>query len=466
MTQKRVLVVGAGISGLACAFDLVRAGCEVVLLERAERAGGVIGTLRFDGCAFETGPNTVPAGAAAFRNLCGDLGIARALVASRPESKVRYLFHRGRLRALPRGPGGFLGSGLLSTAGKLRVLREPLVRHRRVPEGAPEPTFEAFLAERIGREATRVLAGAFVRGVYAAEIGELGARSAFPRLWELAQEHGGIARGMRARARARGDAAPLPGPPVPRSALLSFAGGLAELVDALAARLAGALRTGVLAERLERRGAGFACTTSDGERLEVDAVVLAVPAPAARALLEPLGVARAALAALAAIAHAEVTLVHMSLGSASLPPGFGFLVPPDEALRGGEAPALLGALFVSNLFDGRAPAGRAATTAIYKTSDLGRLGEHEVVLRAARDLAVGTGSGHEVRAARVQRWRDVIPRYAVGHDQRLAELLAALAGTCPSLHLAGSYTGGVSVDDCIARGREVARAVSAPESRP
>ena len=477
----RVVVVGAGVSGLACAYALTRAGREVLVLEAAPRAGGVVGTIEAEGFQFETGPNTIPATAAVFRTLAGELGIADRLIVSSPDAKLRFLFHRGALRPLPAGPGAFLRSPLLSFAGKCRVLSEPLRKRRPLAPDEEEPTFEAFLSERIGREATRTLAGAFVRGVYAAEIEELGARSAFPRLFALADGHGGLVRGMLAKRRAKKgeqEPPPPPGPAAARTDLLSFPDGLGELIGALESALGDRLRTGAAVRALAQSDGTAGCPDvllESGERIAAGALVLAVPAPVAHRLLGGLldrFEGDAELDGLGRISHAAVTLCHLGLtppSGAGLPAGFGFLVPPDEVpgkstgktpptapVRA--APSVLGTLFPSNIFPGRAPAGAVAVSSFYRTADVRGLAEPELAAHAARDLAIALDwkSEPEILVARTQNWSDVIPRYGVGHDRSLALIERRLAAVAPGVHLAGSYTGGVSVEDCIARGRAVA----------
>ena len=234
------IVVGGGLTGLACAHDLRERGLSVHLLEAGPRVGGVVGTLEVGGFLFESGPNTVPASAKHVRTAAGRLGVADQLITSRPEAKRRFLFQNGGLYALPSGPQGLFTTPLLSLRGRLRAATEFFRRFTAPAGGAtpsPEPTFEEFLSERIGPEATRTFAGAFVRGIYAAEIEELGAASAFPRLWDMASEHGGIVRGMMARGRAarrarRAGAELPPGPRTSPTDLLSFTGGYSVLVDA------------------------------------------------------------------------------------------------------------------------------------------------------------------------------------------------------------------------------------------
>lgn len=459
-----VLVIGAGATGLACGHALARAGADVVVLDAAPRAGGVIGTDAVDGFLFESGPNTIPATAATFRALCGELGIAGELVASHEAARRRYLFHRGALRALPTGPLSLLRSPVLSATDKVRLATEPLRRAPARSDDEPEPTFEEFLAERIGRRATRTLAGAFVRGVYAAEVDELGARSAFPRLWSVVQRHGGLLRGLVASARAsRRDRTPLPGPAVRRTALLSFPGGLGRFAGALAASLGERLRLGSPVVELARRGDAWAAATAGGETFECACVVLAVPArPAARLLARaaPAGVDVAS--PLEGVRHADVTVVHLGLERDELPDGFGFLVPPDE--RGPDVPRALGVLFPSKVFAGRAPAGAACATAVYRTADLPETAgtdERALAELARADLGRALGApAPPVAVARARRWRDVIPRYGVGHAERMEALATLVERELPGLVLAGTYAGGVSVEDSLARGLCAARTVA------
>lgn len=456
------IVVGAGVSGLACAWGLARKR-DVTLFEASERAGGVVDTLAVEGFRFETGPNTIPASAATFRRLSAELGIADRLQVSRPEAKRRYLFHRGRLHPLPSGPGSFLASDLLSLGAKLRLLSEPLRRHRRVDPSSTEPTLEAFLGERIGREATRRLAGAFVRGVYAAEIEDLGARSAFPSLWALANDHGGLLRGMLARRRSRKPADPLPGPDCAHSDLLSFPEGLCELPRALARALGPRLRTATPVTAIARTGGRWRVELEGGGQAEGDELVLAVPAPTAAKLLTPHLPPELVRDALGTLAHATITQVHLGLrprqagGARALPEGFGFLVPPDEE-PGPSTPLVLGSLFVSNIFPGRAPSESHAVTSFYRTGDVEELSETELVRRALCDLelAVAAPGAFEPVVTRTRAWSEVIPHYGVDHSLRLARLQRAVSESCPGLFLAGNYTGGVSVEQCLAHGLEVA----------
>lgn len=447
-----VLVLGAGATGLACGHDLARAGVDVQVLEASPRPGGLIGGFEQDGYRFEAGPNTIQASATTFRTLAGELGIADELIVSRSAAKRRYLFHRGRLQALPRGPLSLLTTGLLSPGSKLRFVMEPLRRRAPLQSGRDEPTFEALVSERLGKAAARTIAGAFVRGVYAAEASQLGAASAFPRMWSAVQEHGGLVRGMigAAKARKAEGAPPLPGPNCKRSDLLSFSSGLSRLTDALAAALGERLHLDSRVTRVERSGGGFRVHHEGGEPLEAAQVVVTLPARETLAvagdLLEHLD-----RPLLEHLPHASVTVVSLGLNTATLPEGFGFLVPPDETHP--DTPRALGVLFVSRIFGGRTPEGRDAISAIYASGDLG---DEDPVAVAKEDLRRALGKVPGVVTSKVLRWDAVIPRYDVGHAPRAARLVEAARASHPGLFLSGNYHGGVGVEDCLARGRRVA----------
>jgi oxygen-dependent protoporphyrinogen oxidase len=461
--RPRTIVIGAGLSGLAAAFELHRAGREVVVLEASDRPGGVVGSRMVGGFVFERGPHTVLAGSAHFRRIVHELGLSPRLVRAAPAARTRWIWRNRALHPLPASVPEFVRTDLLSWKGKRRLASEPLRRFL-VPE--VEPTLGSFLDERLGAEASRLFAGAFVRGVYAAELDELGARSAFPRLWSLAAEHGSILRGavLRSIALSMRRPQPPPGPAFPRGALVSFPHGLQELVDALARTIGPSLRLNAKVQGLQRNEGRWLARTNAGG-VAGDAVVLAAPAPATRDLLSSARI-DVDVAALRTVRTGEVTVVSLGFDASALPDmrdGFGFLVPPAEDGRGAPAPRALGSIFTSNLFPQHAPSGGRSIASFYRGADVRLLSDGELIALAENDLALALGSSAATRARshHVERWTDVIPRYAPGYDRALAQLEVDLAVAAPDLALAGSHVGGVSVDQVIATGRAAARALHA-----
>jgi oxygen-dependent protoporphyrinogen oxidase len=462
--RSQVIVLGAGITGLATAFYLQRAGARVRVLEARATTGGVITSPQTGDFVFENGPNTVPATAAEFLRITREAGLEQRLLRSRPAAAVRCLYQRGRLRPLPTGGRQFLTTPLLSFGSKLRVLRGLIKKFPPRPNEA-EPTLEAFFAERIGAEATRTFLGAFVRGVHAAEASELGAKSAFPKLWEAIQRQGSLIKAvgsmMRAkRAEAGGD---VPLERAEASGLLSFPGGLSELVQTLRGTL-DALHLDFDATAIRADGAGWRVLGADGASHASEHVVLALPASRTHTLLADRLDELPELTDLAAVRHAAITVIHLGLSDPNgtlLPAAFGFLIPPGEPAGPKEVKAL-GMLFSSQIFEGRAPQGSAAVTCLYKSEALAELDPEEYPQRARRDLLLALGSQQEpeLQTSSSQSWSDVIPRYAVGHGERMAALKTRVESALPGIHLAGNFVDGVSVDDCIGRGRKTAASLA------
>jgi len=465
----RVCVVGGGISGLSAAFRLREAGAQVTLLEATDHVGGTIRSERLDGYLVEHGPNGFLDSRVAVLDLVRDLRLEAALVPGNPRARRRYVFARGALRALPSGPLSLLTSGVLTLRGVLRLLCEPFVRARRSLED--ESVFD-FAARRIGYEAASVLVDAMVTGVYAGDSRRTSLAAAFPRMAEMERTHGGLVRALLALRRARkASGGPTPGAASaagPGGQLTSFTEGMQVLTDALAARLEGRIRVGVQVAGLERVGEGWRVTDTHGRDAlpeRVDAVVLAVPADAAARLLRPH--APDAAAALDAIPYSPAAVVAFGFApGAPLPrplDGFGCLVPGQEGRR------VLGSVWCSTVFPGRAADGHALVRTIVggarnpevvELDDAALLG----LVRAELGIVFG-GPVPEPAFTRIVRWPRAIPQYIAGHGARVDRVEAALAQV-PGLHMAGNALYGVSVADCIARGAALPARVLSAASTP
>ncbi len=460
---KTVAVIGAGISGLTVAYEILERGrraadpAGVVCLEASSRPGGNIRTERAEGYVCEWGPNgfldNVPATPALVRRLGLDDRVQKA----DEQSALRYIYRAGRLRSVPTTPPAFLRSDILPWPARLRILWEPLARRR--PEGRDESVYE-FAARRIGPEAARVLVGAMVTGVYAGDVHRLCLRSTFPKMWQMETDHGGLFRAMLAKrkvARAAGTSAG--GPAGPGGTLTSFRTGLQELTDRLAEAIGSSLRlsTPVIAvSDLGRRG--YRVHLEHGAPLDVDAVVVSAPsfdAAAAVAEMDPeLSVT------MREIPSAPLAVVHLGFSEAKLgipPRGFGFLVPR------GEGPRILGTLWSSNIFPGRAPSGKfLMTSMIGGANDPEALDlDDRALIRVVRqDLRTCTAVETEPEFERVFRHPRGIPQYTVGHQQRLRSIDRRLAEH-PGLHVAGNSYHGISVNLCVDEAPRVADAVLA-----
>jgi len=449
----RVVVVGGGVAGLATAFHLRTLAAdrppEVLLLEAADRPGGKVRTDSGGGCVRERGPNGFLDDARETLDLVRALGLEGRLRRASPLAARRFLFRGAGLWRLPSTKGEFLASRLLSFPAKLRVLLEPWARH--APEG--DESVHDFARRRLGEEPARVLADAFVGGVFAGDARALSVRSAFPALHAMEREFGSLLRALRARRAAEGGGAAAPGV---RGTLTTFDGGMQVLPDALADRLGPSVRTGRRAMGLERRGAGWAVQAADGEVFPADAVVCALPAPDAAFLLgraDPRW--RAACEAIPAVPVAVVSLRFREEDAPKAREGFGFLVPS------GERPRVLGVLWESTIFEGRAPAGEVLLRAMLggaRAPETVNLADDDLVRTVREDLRLTMGIAAEPLEARVVKWFHAIAQYEVGHADRLARV-EELRAEAPGLQLTGASWRGVSVNLCFRDARAVAEAI-------
>ncbi len=447
MSAHRVgaVVVGAGLAGLAAASELRRAGIDVRVLEGGPRVGGVVASARVGGYLVEQGPNTLRVAAPA-RRAIADLGLEPILAPAAPANRLRFLFHEGRLVPFPMGPLDAARTPLVSGRGKLRILREPFVRRG-------DPTGESvaeFVARRLGPEAVERLVGPFLTGVYAGDERALGAEAVFPSLVEAERRSGSIVRGMLAGMR-RDPEAPkaLPG-------IHSTAEGLGALPARLAADLGETVAVGTPVAAIARDAGGWRIESERGEgSWWSERVVLATPAPAASRLLAPLDGPLAEL--LAGIEYAPIAVLHMGVRPEAVEhpiEGFGFLVPRAAEM------GLLGCLFMSNLFPGRAPEGRALLTCMAggtRWPEAVDVPEDALRARIATDLDRALGLDTDPETVAVHRWRQAVPQPGPDHPRRIARARERLAGLGSGLALAGSYVAGVSVPDTLRSGVTAAR---------
>jgi protoporphyrinogen/coproporphyrinogen III oxidase len=437
-----IAVLGAGISGLTAAFWLKRAGFSVACLEASERPGGSITTWSGEGFRFELGPNTVLNNALEIDRLCEAAGILCERITAAPASKKRFIVKDGKLLALPGGPVGFLTTPLFSAGAKLRLFKEPFIGR-----ASREETIAQFVRRRLGEELLQYAVGPFVSGVYAGDPEKLSVRHATAKIYALEEKHGSLIRGAIAKRKG----------PAPAGGLFSFPEGLGYLPATLAASLGEGYAPTTSVTSVERAGDGYLvrARSASGETREISAraVVSTLPAKAAGAALAPLG--GDFPSRIPALPYADVALVCMGFRRDQIAhplDGFGFLAPEVEGRH------VLGCLFTSSLFPGRAPEGHVALSAFVGGAmhgDRVAVPEEEIVRRTVQDLRPLLGITGEPVLTRVVAWRPAIPQYVVGHGAN-KEAAAVLEASCPGVFISGNLLYGVSVGDCIKNATAVA----------
>jgi protoporphyrinogen/coproporphyrinogen III oxidase len=449
--SSKTLIIGGGISGLACAWRLRQLGLPVLLLERGRRFGGVIETVEQDGFRFDVGPQSFT-GTPALSELIDELGLGGELLRADPRAP-RYILKHGRLVPAPLSPPQLLLTPLLGFGTKLRIISEPF-RHTRPPDA--DESVAAFVRRKFGADLLANLVAPFVSGVWAGDPEKLSLASAFPSLRRLEERYGSVIRGvMKQRREAAGI----------RPSLCNFRGGQSELVAALAARLGDSALTGAEIATIRRSpGANaqtFELTYKLGgatQSLSIRALVLATPAHETAQLLhdvdagfkDPLGKIEYAAVAQVSAGYRLEQIKYRNADTGLR--GFGFLVPRSEGLR------LLGTVWNSSLFPGRTPQGMASFTSFLggmTDPEMASYSPERIAAIAHSELSSVLGIGGAPVTQHVARWPRALPQYNIGH-QGVTSALRNLCARTPGLFLAGNYLAGPSIGACVEHANEVA----------
>jgi oxygen-dependent protoporphyrinogen oxidase len=464
--NRRVAIVGGGITGLAAAHRLGELAAEsgtplsVTVFEASDRAGGIVSTVRRGDFVFEEGPDSFITEKSEILALTRRLRLEDQLRRTRPEFRRSFVVRSGRLVPTPEGYyllaptriGPVFASPLFSPLGKLRIALEPFIPRRGAGKTEDE-SLASFVTRRLGREALERIGQAMVGGIYGAAPENLSLEATFPRFLALERAYGSVIRGL---AYTRRDATEQSSG-ARYGLFVTFAGGMGTLVDALVERLpAGTLRTGTKVNELRpTREGGWTVRVGDGASEPFDAVILSVPAAVSARLLGAFDPALAlAMGAFSAGSSVTLSLAYRS-GSIGHPlDGAGLVVPRAEspALSG-----LLGASFTNRKFEGRAPAGFALLRLFFGEDALG-WNDDELARRGHEAMAQLIGATEVPGERHVARWPGGMPRYRVGHRGFVRAAYGAV-GRHHGLVLAGNVFEGVGLPDCVRGGEAAAQKV-------
>jgi oxygen-dependent protoporphyrinogen oxidase len=432
-TPHRVCVVGAGISGLVVSWLLKKKGIKVTLLEKEDRAGGNISTLRKDGYLLEQGPNNLLRNPELVR-LVRELGIEGKVLGARPSAKRRFVLIGGKLQQLPTGPIDFLFGSFFSAKAKLSLLREPF-NGTRSQEGE---SAAAFFRRRLGDEFVLKGLDPFVSGIYAGNPEELEMESAFPRLLEMEREHGSLFKGLfkSKREKIEGD--------FPRS--FTFHDGLEVLVEELMSGIGESFVPNAPIESIEKDRDEFLVGFNGGKESFSHVVVTTPAAPSAEFLGS---LDREISETLRKVKYPPVAMVFLGIRKDQIGfdiDGFGFLVP------GGENRNVLGTLWNSSVFEWRSPEGIELLTTFVggaRRPELVDLSDEALVSLVMSELREILGVTGNPQFTHVKKWAKAIPQYDIGHSE-ITDLLRRKQVEYPGLFFNGNFIGGVSVGDCVA----------------
>lgn len=457
MTEKSIAIIGAGIAGLATAFECIERNpsVRVDVFEATSRVGGNIRTEIDGGYVCEWGPEGFLDNTPETLDLVRRAGLDTALVRAVPQAHKRFILRDGKLRLVPLKPPAFFASDLLPLRDRLRVVLEPLIPAKR--DDVDESVFD-FAARRIGKGAATHLIDAMVGGVFAGDSHRLSLQSAFPKMHAMERQYGGLVKAMLARQReARKIGAQVGGPSGPRGTLTTFDGGMQRFVDALAdavgrerihlnRRVKSAIRT----------GGRWRLVFDDGADFIADVVIDTTPAAIAAQTYAATSLELSE--SLERIPFASIAVVGLGYRREDVGhplDGFGLLIPRVEGLH------TLGVLFTSSVFPDRTPDGHVLIRAMIggATNPQAVDWSDEDLLDVCRReidpiLAIKSPPAWQ----RIFRYRRGIAQYNIGHAEILQRINQTLA-SLPDLHLTGTSYTGIAVNAACQDARKVAATI-------
>jgi oxygen-dependent protoporphyrinogen oxidase len=381
--------------------------------------------------------------------LCADLGIVDQLLEASPKAP-RYVLVDGALRPVPMNPPAFFLSPLISGSTKWALARD--IFGKSTPPDSDE-SVAAFIRRKFSGQLLDRLVGPFVSGVYAGDPEKLSMRSAFPSVYEAEKASGSIVRGMLKIAKAKNG-------PRERPTLNTFRQGNETIVRALANKLGAAILSQTRAKKIYRQNDGsYALALEDitaAEPVQAKSVIFATPTDITGALLSQLDSSFESL--LTSVEYAAVAVVSLGYRKSDVGhplDGFGFLVPRSACLR------ILGTVWNSSLFPGRAPEGHALlTTFVGGSTDpsAAKLQREELSSLVHREIAPLLSIKNAPAFSNVTIWPRALPQYNLGHGDRLASIARNL-DRFPGIFLAGNYLRGPAIGSCVEQALAVAEAV-------
>jgi len=452
-SRPSVVVIGGGIGGLTAARDLLVStpGAHVVVLEASDRVGGKVRREQIGGHLVDVGAEAMLAVRPEAVDLVSELVAATEVVT--PTTVSARVWSRGGLHPLPRGRIGVpfadsVVAGLLTPDEESRLRAETAA-----PEVGDDVSVADYVGGRLGSAVVDRLVEPLLGGVYAGHARELSLRATMPAVWAIARSRGSLL------------APPVVDPQAgnARPPFIGVTGGVGRVAELLAAdieRRGGVIETSTIVRGVERTPSGWSVLsgpTTEPRRLEADAVIVAVPPPAASRLLAP--ISSAAGVALGEIEMASVAVITLAVPKAEVASwqGSGFLVPPVDG-RGIKASTFSSAKWGWLAAEGddtaylRASVGRAGETASLQRDDA------DLVALAVREIADAVGAPPlTLIDSHVQRWGGGLPQYAVGHIDRIARVTDAVAKV-PGLEVAGAAYQGIGIPAVIASAHAAAEA--------
>ncbi|MCP3779027.1 protoporphyrinogen oxidase [Paenibacillus sp. MZ03-122A] len=462
-SSKKVVILGGGISGLSAAFYVKKLAedrqleVEITLVEKSERLGGKLQTVRQNDFMIEKGPDAFLARKTAILDLTMELGLEAELVSTNPKAKSACILHKGKLHTMPMGfilgiptkLTPFIRTGLISPLGKARAALDLIITAKK---GDADESLGDFIKRRLGKEVLDQITEPLLSGIYAGDTHSLSLMSTFPQFKLMEQKHGSLIKGMSKGAGKKPAVQDKLPDIAKKSMFLSYRLGLSTIVERLKERLDTVrfvMGQGVVEVRKE---SGYQVILEHGQKIDTDAVICAVPAFEAATLFS--GVASASwLHKIHYVSVANIALAYKNTDLNFAFEGTGFLVPRKEGKK------ITACTWSSTKWSHTAPEGYTLLRTYIGhagAQDWIQMTDDQLVDAARKDLKDLMGLEAEPEFVEVSRCDRSMPQYPIGHKEHMAKMRQDFAQYLPGVFLCGAGYGGVGIPDCIAQGKEAA----------
>ncbi|MDD4991633.1 MAG: protoporphyrinogen oxidase [Paludibacter sp.] len=446
-----VVVVGAGLTGLTTAFYLNKANVKFLVLEKAPVVGGVIQSVTENGFTYEQGPNTGVVGNTTVVEVFEELADTCTLELASDTAKKRFILKNGKWECLPQGPADAIKTPLFTLKDKFRILGEPFR-----PAGKdPHENLASFVKRRMGQSFFDYAIDPFIIGVYAGDPNYLIPKYALPKLYNLEQKYGSLIGGSFRKGFIKKTEAEKK---VNRK-VFSCKGGLASLPAALYKSI-GTENVVLNAQDItvQPTSEGYTITAEKGDdqiMIHAKKVISTVGAYALESMLP--FVDTAAMEKLNSLHYTKVIEVVLGFNKweGIELDGFGGLIPSIEKRD------LLGVLYMSTLFEDRAPKG-GATLSIFmggvRRQDLIVLSDAEIREIVARECTDLMGlKEFKPDLFKIMRHNKAIPQYGVESGERF-ETIRQLEQQYAGLIIGGNLRDGIGMADRMNQAKALAEA--------
>jgi len=451
----KIIILGAGISGLSTAYWLNKDGFDVTVLESKSEPGGSMETRHEKGYLVDYGPNSGLETVPLIGQLVDETGLREEMIYANDKSNNRYILKNDKLYALPMSPQAFLKTKLFSFRAKLRLLAEPFIGKSK--DGYYQSISE-FVQRRLGREFLDYAINPFVAGIFAGDPSNLSVKSAFPKLYRLEEVYGGLIKGMIKGARERKQRSEQS---KQSAKMFSFKTGMQAFPNAISEKLGDKIKYGCDVQKVVKDRSGYKVLYNhDGNTEESSSDIVLCATPAYKAAPIFVEQDKELFKHLNEIYYPPVKVLYLGFKKENIGrdlDGFGFLIPEKENKT------FLGAIWSSVIFPRRASDDTAAFTLFIggaRSPELLNSESDKLVHMVIEEFKSIMNIHNEPIFVREKTWSKAIPQYTLGYieHERYFEKFETMN---PGLFLSGNYRGGISIGDCIKNSEMTYKRISA-----